>query len=78
MTFIKPPNSKNPNPSGLGRAIINRRAKDARQLQGSGMVCRDYTSHPMAAPKLFISTQQTQMHPLVFNLSLRKGIWTNS
>lgn len=38
----KTPKAKNPNPSGLGRAIINRRAKDARQTEGSSLVrnCR--------------------------------------
>lgn len=32
---------KNPNPSGLGRAIINRRAKDARQTEGSSLYTTD-------------------------------------
>jgi hypothetical protein len=34
----KAPKAKNPNPSGLGRAIINRRAKDAHQTEGSNLV----------------------------------------
>ncbi|KAG5651606.1 hypothetical protein H0H81_008066 [Sphagnurus paluster] len=32
-----PPKPKNPNPSGLGRAIINRKVKDARRQQESGL-----------------------------------------
>ena len=38
LNCSKAPKAKNPNPSGLGRAIINRRAKDARQTEGSGLV----------------------------------------
>lgn len=34
----KTPRAKNANPSGLGRAIINRKAKDARQTDGSSLV----------------------------------------
>lgn len=32
------PKTRDPNPSGLGRAIINRKVKDARRMQESGMV----------------------------------------
>ncbi|KAI0322692.1 P-loop containing nucleoside triphosphate hydrolase protein [Amylostereum chailletii] len=39
-----PPKPKNPNPSGLGRAIINRKAKDARQMQESGLYTTDLDS----------------------------------
>lgn len=45
----KAPTAKNPNPSGLGRAIINRRAKDARQTERSGLVGCDRIS--IAAPQ---------------------------
>jgi hypothetical protein len=38
FNFLKAPKTKNTNPSGLGRAIINRRTKDARQTEGSGLV----------------------------------------
>ncbi|KAI0068282.1 P-loop containing nucleoside triphosphate hydrolase protein, partial [Artomyces pyxidatus] len=38
------PKPKNPNPSGLGRAIINRKAKDARQMQESGLYTTDLDS----------------------------------
>jgi hypothetical protein len=38
LNCSKAPKAKNPNPSGLGRAIINRRAKDARQTEGSSLV----------------------------------------
>jgi hypothetical protein len=47
--ILKAPTAKNPNPSGLGRAIINRRAKDARQTEGSGLVSCDRIS--IAAPQ---------------------------
>lgn len=33
-----PPKGKNPNPSGLGRAIINKKVKDARHARESGLV----------------------------------------
>ncbi|KAI6162036.1 hypothetical protein EDD17DRAFT_1776881 [Pisolithus thermaeus] len=41
------PKQKNLNPSGLGRAIINRRVKDARERQESGLYTTDIdpTSH---------------------------------
>jgi large subunit GTPase 1 len=32
------PKHRNLNPSGLGRAIINQKVKDARQMQESGLV----------------------------------------
>jgi hypothetical protein len=35
--FVQAP-KKEQNPSGLGRAIINRKAKDARKMQESGLV----------------------------------------
>jgi hypothetical protein len=47
--ILKAPTAKNPNPSGLGRAIINRRAKDARQTERSGLVSCDRIS--IAAPQ---------------------------
>ena len=36
--LIQAPKGKNPNPSGLGRAIINKKAKDARHAFESGNV----------------------------------------
>ena len=39
--ILKAPTAKNTNASGLGRAIINRRAKDARQTEVSGLVSCD-------------------------------------
>ncbi|KAA1471574.1 P-loop containing nucleoside triphosphate hydrolase protein [Dentipellis sp. KUC8613] len=38
------PKTRNPNPSGLGRAIINRKAKDARQAHESGLYTTDLDS----------------------------------
>ena len=34
------PKSKDNNPTGLGRAIINRQTKDARKREDSGLVGR--------------------------------------
>jgi large subunit GTPase 1 len=39
-----PPRQKNQNPSGLGRAIINRKVKDAREMQESGLYTADLDS----------------------------------
>lgn len=39
-----PPKGKNQNPTGLGRAIINRKAKDARHAQESGLYTTDIDS----------------------------------
>ncbi|KAG8216858.1 hypothetical protein J3R82DRAFT_7121 [Butyriboletus roseoflavus] len=39
-----PPRQKNQNPSGLGRAIINRKVKDARERQESGLYTTDLDS----------------------------------
>ncbi|KAG9222623.1 hypothetical protein CCMSSC00406_0004537 [Pleurotus cornucopiae] len=36
-----PPKGRDPNPSGLGRAIINRKIKDARHMQESGLYTTD-------------------------------------
>ncbi|KIM47835.1 hypothetical protein M413DRAFT_439514 [Hebeloma cylindrosporum] len=38
------PKGRDPNPSGLGRAIINRKVKDARKLQESGLYSVDLDS----------------------------------
>lgn len=35
----QPSRTRNSNSSGLGRAIINKKVKDARKIQESGMVC---------------------------------------
>ncbi|KAI0271431.1 P-loop containing nucleoside triphosphate hydrolase protein [Gloeopeniophorella convolvens] len=51
------PKPKNPNPSGLGRAIINRRAKDARRTQESGM----YTTDLDSASRLQSVTQERDL-----------------
>ncbi|KAE9408282.1 P-loop containing nucleoside triphosphate hydrolase protein [Gymnopus androsaceus JB14] len=39
-----PTKARDPNPSGLGRAIINRKVKDARRMQESGMYTTDVDS----------------------------------
>ena len=36
--FQAPTKGRDPNPSGLGRAIINRKVKDARRAEESGLV----------------------------------------
>ncbi|OCH94716.1 P-loop containing nucleoside triphosphate hydrolase protein [Obba rivulosa] len=41
---MAPPKGKNPNPSGLGRAIINKKVKDARQARESGLYTTDLDS----------------------------------
>ncbi|VDB99574.1 unnamed protein product [Peniophora sp. CBMAI 1063] len=46
---MAPPKGKNPNPSGLGRAIMNRRAKDARSHLESGMYTTDFESSRLAS-----------------------------
>lgn len=52
--ILKAPKAKNPNPSGLGRAIINRRAKDARQTEGSGLVRSSRISFATLQPCLLV------------------------
>ncbi|KAH0826610.1 hypothetical protein J3R83DRAFT_4974 [Lanmaoa asiatica] len=42
--FLMPLRQKNQNPSGLGRAIINRKVKDARERQESGLYTTDLDS----------------------------------
>ncbi|ESK98012.1 ribosome biogenesis gtpase [Moniliophthora roreri MCA 2997] len=51
------PKGRNPNPSGLGRAIINKKAKDARQWQESGM----YTTDLDSTSKLKSVTQERDL-----------------
>jgi hypothetical protein len=46
---------RDPNPSGLGRAIINRKIKDARKAHESGLV-RKTSSH------IFLSNFQFLVH----------------
>ncbi|KZV77679.1 P-loop containing nucleoside triphosphate hydrolase protein [Peniophora sp. CONT] len=46
---MPPPKGKNPNPSGLGRAIMNRRAKDARTHLESGNYTTDIESSRLAS-----------------------------
>ncbi|KAL0951443.1 hypothetical protein HGRIS_008132 [Hohenbuehelia grisea] len=41
---MPPPKGKNQNPSGLGRAIINRKVNDARKMQESGLFVTDVDS----------------------------------
>ncbi|THH02560.1 hypothetical protein EW026_g278 [Hermanssonia centrifuga] len=41
---MPPPKGKNHNPSGLGRAIINKKVKDARQAHESGLYTTDVDS----------------------------------
>lgn len=41
---MPPPKGKNHNPSGLGRAIINKKVKDARRQQESGLYTTDLDS----------------------------------
>ncbi|KZT75069.1 putative LSG1-large-subunit GTPase [Daedalea quercina L-15889] len=41
---MPPPKGKNPNPSGLGRAIINRQAKDAHRARETGLYTTDIDS----------------------------------
>ncbi|KIP12574.1 hypothetical protein PHLGIDRAFT_98001 [Phlebiopsis gigantea 11061_1 CR5-6] len=41
---MPPPKGKNHNPSGLGRAIINKKVKDARRQQESGLYTTDVDS----------------------------------
>jgi hypothetical protein len=50
----KAPKAKNPNPSGLGRAIINRRAKDARQTGESSLVRSGRISSEGSQPCLLV------------------------
>lgn len=50
----KVPKAKNPNPSGLGRAIINRRAKDARKTEGSSLVRSSRISIEGSQPCLLV------------------------
>ena len=38
VCFQAPAKGRDPNPSGLGRAIINKKVKDARRMQESGLV----------------------------------------
>ncbi|EED77765.1 predicted protein [Postia placenta Mad-698-R] len=38
---MAPPKGRNPNPSGLGRAIINRKVKDAHKARESGLYTTD-------------------------------------
>lgn len=38
ISFTQAPKGRDQNPSGLGRAIINRKVKDARKAQESGLV----------------------------------------
>ncbi|KAI0030214.1 P-loop containing nucleoside triphosphate hydrolase protein, partial [Vararia minispora EC-137] len=49
-----PPKTKNPNPSGLGRAIINQKAKDVRHHLESGL----YTTDLDSASRLKSVTQE--------------------
>ncbi|KNZ75676.1 Large subunit GTPase 1, partial [Termitomyces sp. J132] len=51
------PKTKNPNPSGLGRAIINRKVKDARRQQESGF----YTSDIDSSQRLRSVTQERDL-----------------
>ncbi|KAJ6604474.1 hypothetical protein DFH09DRAFT_1122815 [Mycena vulgaris] len=46
------------NPSGLGRAIINRKAKDAKRMQESGLV-----SYLSARPVLLLTVRRLSMSP---------------
>lgn len=39
---IQPPHGKNANPSGLGRAIMNKKVKDARTARETGLVSSIY------------------------------------
>ncbi|EMD41943.1 hypothetical protein CERSUDRAFT_147367 [Gelatoporia subvermispora B] len=41
---MAPPKGKNPNPSGLGRAIINKQVKDARHARETGLYTTDVDS----------------------------------
>ncbi|GJJ09874.1 hypothetical protein Clacol_004098 [Clathrus columnatus] len=55
FTYIMPPKPKNPH--GLGRAIINKQAKDARQHKGSDM----YTTDLDSADRLRSVTQERDL-----------------
>lgn len=50
----KAPKVKSSNASGLGRAIINRRAKDARQTEASNLVCSGHISIGGSQPCLLV------------------------
>ncbi|KAF9229092.1 P-loop containing nucleoside triphosphate hydrolase protein [Gyrodon lividus] len=52
-----PPRQKNQNPSGLGRAIINRKVKDAREMQESGL----YTNEVDSTTRLKSVTQERDL-----------------
>ncbi|KAF8846207.1 P-loop containing nucleoside triphosphate hydrolase protein [Paxillus ammoniavirescens] len=52
-----PPRQKNQNPSGLGRAIINRKVKDARERQESGL----YTTEADSTTRLKSVTQERDL-----------------
>ncbi|KIJ64999.1 hypothetical protein HYDPIDRAFT_124392 [Hydnomerulius pinastri MD-312] len=52
-----PPRQKNQNPSGLGRAIINRKTKDARERQESGL----YTTELDSTSRLKSVTQERDL-----------------
>lgn len=54
------PKPRDPNPSGLGRAIINRKAKDARKMQESGLVRIAYHLwHPLKSVQFVIDVDST-------------------
>jgi len=53
------PKPRDLNPTGLGRAIINRKAKDARKMQESGLVSSCKLNLPSELFTSFQSSLQT-------------------
>jgi hypothetical protein len=66
---LQAPKSRDLNPSGLGRAIINKKVKDARQQQQSGLVSKlSYLTLSRNPELKFESLQQIRTRILGSNL----------
>ncbi|KAF9076100.1 P-loop containing nucleoside triphosphate hydrolase protein [Rhodocollybia butyracea] len=67
-----PSKIRNPNPSGLGRAIINRKVKDARRMQESGM----YTTDVDTTTRLKSVTQERDLEEFLTTAQLAETDFT--
>ncbi|KAJ3768827.1 P-loop containing nucleoside triphosphate hydrolase protein [Lentinula raphanica] len=67
-----PVKARNPNPSGLGRAIINKKVKDARRQQESGM----YTTDVDATSRLKSVTQERDLEEFLNTAQLAETDFT--
>ncbi|KAJ3734647.1 P-loop containing nucleoside triphosphate hydrolase protein [Lentinula guzmanii] len=70
--MVSPSKAKNPNPSGLGRAIINKKVKDARRMQESGM----YTTDIDATSRLKSVTQERDLEEFLNTAQLAETDFT--